>query len=147
MAGGVNVRVTGIDTLRRKLGDRADAPINRFLDRGAFFIQSAARVEAPVDTGRLRNSIAVDAPDNRSRLIGTNVTYAPFQEFGTRPHFVPRQHIGTWARRHGFGDTGIMVSGKAQPFMKPAADQAESAIRSMVPLLAAEIEALYGGGL
>lgn len=41
-----------------------------------------AKEEAPVDTGRLRNSISHDS-DKDSAVIGTNVEYAPYQEFGT----------------------------------------------------------------
>ena len=51
---------------------------------------------------------------------GTSQPYGRFMEEGTRRHFVPAQYIGEWAAAHGFGYTGIIVSGKARPFMKPA---------------------------
>jgi HK97 gp10 family phage protein len=42
----------------------------------------------PVDTGRLKNSITdavfVDRENNPIGMIGTNVEYAPYVEFGTR---------------------------------------------------------------
>jgi HK97 gp10 family phage protein len=143
-AGQITIRIEGIDHLRGKLNDsRADAPIKRFLDRGAIYIQGQARMKAPVDTGVLRNSIGVEDAGKRTREIGTNKTYGPYVEFGTRPHFVPKQYIGGWARRHGLGDTGLLVSGKAQPFMKPAADTGEPFVKGLVPLLAAELEASY----
>lgn len=45
---------------------------------------STAQSVCPVDTGRLKNSIsyAVDAQQHEV-YIGTNVEYAPYQEFGT----------------------------------------------------------------
>lgn len=44
-----------------------------------------AKGYAPVDTGRLRNSISHEvAPDENAVYVGTNVEYAPYQEFGTR---------------------------------------------------------------
>ena len=46
-----------------------------------------------------------------------------FVELGTRPHFVSKQNIGRWASRHGKGDTGLFVTGKAQPFLKPAFEE------------------------
>lgn len=42
-----------------------------------------AQMYAPVDTGRLRNSISHKVIDNNSVAIGTNVEYAPYQELGT----------------------------------------------------------------
>ena len=43
-----------------------------------------ARANAPVDTGRLRNSIGyVPLHGEDAVLIGSNVEYAPYQELGT----------------------------------------------------------------
>lgn len=56
-----------------------------------------AKQLCPVDTGRLRNSIS-HAVQGNEVYIGSNVSYAPFVEYGTR-----RQ--------------------RAQPFLTPAATQ------------------------
>lgn len=40
-------------------------------------------VHPNVDTGRLRNSITHDIEDKNTAVIGTNVKYAPYVEFGT----------------------------------------------------------------
>lgn len=56
-----------------------------------------------VNTGRLRASIT---PEVRSEsdtvigVIGSNVTYAPFVEFDTRPHWPPIAALKVWAERH-----------------------------------------------
>ena len=42
-----------------------------------------AKKETPVDTGRLRNSMA-HAVDDNAAYIGTNVEYAPYVELGAR---------------------------------------------------------------
>lgn len=42
-----------------------------------------AQLLAPVDTGRLRNSITHQVIDEESVAIGTNVEYAIYQELGT----------------------------------------------------------------
>lgn len=40
--------------------------------------------KAPVDTGRLKSSISsAVVADEKAAYIGTNVEYAPYQEFGT----------------------------------------------------------------
>lgn len=48
-----------------------------------------AAAKAPVDTGRLRNSITHYVQDSTSVIVGTAVEYAAYQEFGTirtKPH-------------------------------------------------------------
>lgn len=58
------------------------------LYKAAVKIQAAAKRLAPVDAGRLRNSITVETQtdaESVSAAVGTNVKYAPFIEFGTGP--------------------------------------------------------------
>lgn len=147
--GGVTIRVEGLDALRRKLhGSRADVPVGRFLDRGAIYIQGQARKEAPVDTGRLRNSIGTESPSTRSRSIGPNVEYGEYVETGTRPHWAPPGALAGWAARHGMTEyearRSIAMTGtKAQPYMQPAADDAETYLPTLVPVLAAELESAF----
>lgn len=64
----------------------------------AFMVEREARKRAPVDTGRLRNSISHRIrPVGTTRLvaeIGTNVEYAAAQEFGTK-HMRGKRYLGT----------------------------------------------------
>lgn len=147
--GSITIRIEGLDALQRKLvGSRADAPVARFLDRGALIVQRGAREKVTVDTGRLRNSIGVESPTQRSRRIGPNVEYGEYVEYGTRPHWPPPGAMSAWARRHGMSDyqarrSVAMKGTKAQPFMQPAADDAEGGLRALVPVLAAELESAF----
>ena len=53
---------------------------------------STAAQFAPVDTGRLRNSIDYEVLDAEDAVcIGTNVEYAPYHEFGTS-RGIPARH-------------------------------------------------------
>ena len=45
--------------------------------------ETYAKLLAPVDTGNLRNSITHQQLDEDTEIIATNVSYAPYQEFGT----------------------------------------------------------------
>lgn len=61
-------------------------------------IQNNARILAPVDTGRLRSSIQAHK-EPRAVVIGTNVEYAAYVEFGTRfmaaqPYLRPAVAVG-----------------------------------------------------
>ena len=58
--------------------------VARALETIVLVAERYAKEYAPVDTGRLRNSISHQAePDEDAVYIGTNVEYAPYQEFGT----------------------------------------------------------------
>lgn len=55
--------------------------------------ETYAKQDCPVDTGRLRNSIAHAVNEEaKEAYIGTNVEYAPFQEMGTVTG-VPARHF------------------------------------------------------
>ena len=60
-----------------------------------------AKRDCPVDTGRLRNSIAhtVDSGE-QAAYIGTNVEYAAFVEFGTSRHPDPQPYLRPAATEH-----------------------------------------------
>lgn len=63
-----------------------DGPVGKVLARAATRTTTAAKRLAPVDTGRLRASIAQEIGGDDDGLVarvGTNVEYAPYLEFGT----------------------------------------------------------------
>lgn len=77
-----------------RASDAAQERVARALDAWALRIDGSAKRRAPVDTGRLRASYGWSAPEPLAREVGTNVTYAPHQEYGTRtqagtPHLRP----------------------------------------------------------
>ncbi len=88
--------VRGLRALRYKLqllGEEEAVALNREVKRAVVNIEATAKGRAPVDTGRLRSSLAHEvrreataglANDGASAVAGTNVEYAPFVEFGTR---------------------------------------------------------------
>lgn len=64
-----------------------DGPVAKDLQRRALRVETAAKRACPVDTGRLRSSITQRLANDAQGLlavIGTNVTYAPYVELGTR---------------------------------------------------------------
>jgi HK97 gp10 family phage protein len=80
--------VRGLSSLLAKLGAMPpgfEDTTRLEVKRSALNVQNGARRRAPVDTGRLRNSITHETtPNGLAARVGTNVEYAPFQEFGTR---------------------------------------------------------------
>jgi hypothetical protein len=78
------------------------------------------RGRVPQDTGLLDESIegSVEFGPTVRGIVEAKAEHGIYVEFPTRPHFVPAKYIGGWAKRHGFGYTGLVVSGKAQPFFR-----------------------------
>lgn len=63
-----------------------NGPVAKTLVRRAIQVDRAAKRLAPVDTGRLRSSInwrIERDPFGLRAVVGTNVHYAVYQEFGT----------------------------------------------------------------
>jgi len=106
-------------------------PFAMGMARATLRVQRSAKQKAPVSDGILRASITPEVrktADGWEGVVGSNVKYAPYQELGTRPHFVPAEYIGRWAEKHGLGYRGVFVSGKAHPFLQPAFNENLSAI-------------------
>ena len=71
-----------------------DIATNAGLEAACILVQRNAIILSPVDTGLLRKSILrriVKAPKGYNGEVGTNVEYAPFQEFGVQSRNIPPQ--------------------------------------------------------
>lgn len=96
---GVNETIENLARIDRQLKDTSAA-----MHQATLLVTGSAKRNAPVDTGLLRASITpeVESRDNETvGVVGSNVTYAPFMELGTIPHWPPLAALETWARRHG----------------------------------------------
>ena len=104
----IDAEIKGLIELQRKttqvIRDLHGEPMLNAMRDSVLLIQRGARINAPVDTGRLRASIT---PEIRSEgdtvigVVGSNVVYAPWMEFPVRPHWPPLAALEVWARRHG----------------------------------------------
>lgn len=70
------------EKMLKAIADGADSKLRAGLAEAGEMVKGAARGLAPVDTGRLRNSINSTVEGNTA-IVGTNVEYAIYQEFGT----------------------------------------------------------------
>lgn len=96
----VTLKLQGLEQAIKKIGkfrlEKIGQVVNE-LDRTAIAVESGAKRNTPVDTGRLRASIVRQEFGRFNRTVGTNVEYAIHVEFGTRYQ-------------------------RAQPFLYPAAE-------------------------
>lgn len=87
-----------------------DGAVERALEAIGIQAEGYAKMKCPVDTGRLRNSITHAQEGDDTEILGTNVEYAPYVEFGHRspggrhvpgqPYFEPavQDHIPEYKR-------------------------------------------------
>lgn len=124
-----------LNSLIRKLnrlgGDKA--PLVRGIKKATIKVQGDAKLLAPVDTGRLRNSIQAETKEIGGKVVGrifTNLEYAPYVEFGTGQRgeaspSPPKSPDDLYYRQDWAGM-------EAQPFMYPAAKQNEKIVPKIV---------------
>jgi len=104
----IQVEIEGLEELQREMErivrDLGGEPMVKGMRRATLLVQRDAKLNAPVDTGRLRASITPEVrPHGKTvqGVVGSNVHYAPYQELGTKPHWPPPGALQPWARRHG----------------------------------------------
>ncbi len=107
----ITMTVRGGEQLRRNLDRLAGAERRQAqrdgLEAGARIVETHAKINAPVDTGFLRNSIQVDSVTPIEAIIAPHTDYAEHVEFGTSRM-------------------------AAQPYMRPALDEHENEIMQAV---------------
>jgi len=100
-----------------KISDHSDKVIAAMKDKVLLGLKSIgaeaegyAKDDCPVDTGRLRNSIANEVVDSENAVyIGTNVEYAPYVEYGDYKHTTGKNHfLRDAAANHGDHYKAIM---------------------------------------
>lgn len=62
----------------------AEMACKRALEKWGQSFENHAKDYAPVDTGRLRNSIELHAEGDDTMIVETDVEYAVYQELGTK---------------------------------------------------------------
>jgi len=126
--------------IERKLREMTGGPMGQTMRSATMMIHRDAKLNAPVDTGRLRASITpsvVAAEDKIQGIVGSNVKYAPYVELGTRPHWPPIAALETWARSH--GTSAFLVARaiarrgtKAHKFLQRAFESNQTRIVTMI---------------
>lgn len=85
----LSIEIIGGDAFRKVLNEAPQIvrpALSRAINESAFFLEGEAKGNAPVNEGRLRGSIQTRPArpeENMRAVVGTNVNYAVFQEFGT----------------------------------------------------------------
>ena len=155
------ISVHGIEEIKRKMeqvaADLHGQEMLTGMERACLMVERDARINAPIDTGRLRNSITSEVTTGFSLLgggqtvrgiVGSNVFYAPYMELGTgipggtgKRHWPPSWALDRWAKRGRHGNTSgyliaraIGMRGGLEPrrFLQRAFDKNREAIINLI---------------
>lgn len=125
------------DTLARAGGVPIQEAAGQLVAEGAQLVEQQARSYAPRRTGALASSITTHMVGPLLAEIAPGVAYAPYQEYGARPHVIRPRHPGG---RLVFTVNGRKVVARvvhhpgnaAHPFMRPAATSAAESLASQL---------------
>lgn len=111
----LELKITGLTNMvnRMDFQQPLEATLGRFIQHAGETVAGSARSKAPVDVGTLRASINAQFKAENgvfTSVVGSNVFYAPFMEYGTgtqhdhpnwprKPHRIPPGVLDAWAER------------------------------------------------
>lgn len=137
----ISVKIEGIDNVNSMLnGILNGSKFQKALAAAGEVVRADAAANCPVDTGYLRNSIAVQL-DGNSAVIGPSASYGIYVEFGTGSKGggdVAHTTKGSWVYCKN-GQFYTTSGQPARPFLVPALTNNADAI-------IAKFKAVLGGG-
>lgn len=110
-----------IDELLNDLTDAENIDFSQQILKGCMAIENSAKLKCPVDTGELRRSITSQLIDDKTGIVGSDLEYAKYVEYGTgiwESHGIGRQD--KWTYQDFDGTWHTTIGQPPQPFMEPA---------------------------
>lgn len=121
----VTIEIKGADKLFRGAENEwriASEEIDKATEQAAIVLQRQAKLQVPVQTGRLQKSIKIK---NKNSLISATAKYASFVHEGTRAHTIKATNKKVLANKKTgqvFGKIVRHPGTQANPFMTRAVD-------------------------
>ena len=115
-------KLKGIERVQKHLDNinLDEKKLNQILSQACLIVENQARRDAPVDNGVLRNSIRSEV-EGKQGVVGTNIEYAPYVEFGTGLFAVNGDGRQTpWSYQDEMGEWHTTIGQHPQPFLGPA---------------------------
>lgn len=125
--------IENLDKLISKLEKLDD--VNQAMEQTCILVENEAKIKCPVDNGLLRNSITHYIEDNPNELVGvvgTNVEYAPYVEFGTGIYSsLGNGRQDRWKYKDAKGEWHSTIGQHPQPYLQPALEENRRKIEKM----------------
>ena len=126
-------QILNLDRLLSKFDNLQEIDLEGPLTQACLLVEAEAKRKCPVDTGQLRQSITHEVIDNTG-VIGTNVEYAPYVEYGTGKYAANGNGRQTpWSYQDPKTGNWIWTAGqRPQPFLEPALLENEKDILELI---------------
>ena len=125
--------IENLDKLISKLEKLDD--VNQAMEQACILVENEANIKCPVDSGLLRNSITHYIEDNPNELVGvvgTNIEYAPYVEFGTGIYSsLGNGRQDRWRYKDAKGEWHSTIGQHPQPYLQPALEENRRKIEKM----------------
>lgn len=120
--------ILNLDRLLSKFDNLQDIDLTEPLNKACLLVENDAKRKCPVDTGQLRASITHEV-EGQTGIVGTNVEYAPYVEYGTGIHARDGNGRQTpWSYQRADGKWITTKGQKPQAFLEPALLENENEI-------------------
>lgn len=114
------IEILNLNKVLKQLDKISDVSLKKALQDSCLLVENDAKRNCPVDTGELRASITSTVTENTGE-VGTNVSYAPYVEYGTGIFAVAGNgRQDRWVYQDARGEWHSTRGQKPQPFLEPA---------------------------
>lgn len=129
-------QILNLDRLLSKFDNLQNIDLEGPLTKACLLVENDAKKNCPVDTGQLRQSITHEVEGNTG-VIGTNVEYAPYVEYGTGIYAKDGNGRQTpWSYKDSKGNwhttRGQMGANNGRGFLEPALLENEEEILNLI---------------
>lgn len=129
--------IENLDELMSKLDKLSNIKLEETLNKACILVENKAKLTCPVKNNQLRASITHEV-EGTTGVIGTNVEYAPYVEYGTGIYAAKGGGSQTpWSYQDAEGNWYTTVGMRPQPFLEPAL---RSNIKDILQLFGKAIE-------
>jgi len=140
-----NKIIVKVDNLKNFTASIQETISNALLELG-YRVEKRAKQMCPVNTGRLRASIHTAQISPAEVVVGTDVAYAPYVEYGTLPHKPPYEPIARWAHLHKLDEAvwaiiqSIAQKGtQPKPYLRPAYEATKPEVAPLIAQRLSEV--------
>lgn len=129
--------IENLDELMSKLEKLSNIKLEETLNKACILVENEAKLACPVKNNQLRASITHEV-EGTTGVIGTNVVYAPYVEYGTGIYAAKGDGSQKpWSYQDAEGNWYTTVGMRPQPFLEPAL---QSSIKDILQLFEKAIE-------
>lgn len=126
--------IRNLDKLQNKIDKLNKLILDDALEEACILVENDAKRLCPVDTGQLRSSITREIEDNIG-VVGTNVMYAPYIEYGTGLFSsLGNGRQDRWSYQDAKGEWHSTIGQQPQPFLHPALEQNRKKVKEFIQM-------------